>query len=68
MFNSDWNNDTERKKHAFFVEQSDWLQNSIGKTWIQTGLPYYKVCHEFVQQLVGADMVRQNFIVLPFDM
>ncbi|CAO2193859.1 unnamed protein product [Urochloa humidicola] len=55
MFNSGWNEKNEMK-HAFYAEQSVWLCGR-GKDWIKTGEPYWRLCREVAQNLIGSDMV-----------
>lgn len=57
MFNSDWEKGNKEMKHAISAVHSEWVQK-IGKEWIQTGRPRWKLCHDFAQKLVGADMVK----------
>lgn len=58
MFNSEWDKDTENKKHAIAAETCLWLQQSVVKEWRQTGLPFHSVKHVLCQEFVEADMVR----------
>ena len=56
IFNSDWKKDTNEMKHALLDVNCQWLR-MIGKAWVQTGVPWWRLCHKSAQELVGADMV-----------
>lgn len=56
MFNSDWMKNKEMK-HAISAVQGEWVRN-IGKEWLKTSRPWWKLCHDVAQKLVGADMVK----------
>nr|XP_034569925.1 ubiquitin-like-specific protease 1A [Setaria viridis] len=54
-FNSDWNKGNEMK-HALYDGICQWLRR-IGQAWIKTGVPWWRLCRHFIQNLVGHDMV-----------
>ena len=57
MLNSEWDKDTENKKHAIAAETCQWLQLIVAEDRRKTGLPYHYWKSVF-KQLVEADMVR----------
>lgn len=52
LLNSRWKND----KRAISAVSSDWLKG-VGQQWLKDGLPWWKLCHQFAQELVGAELV-----------
>ncbi|CAN6303480.1 unnamed protein product [Urochloa humidicola] len=56
MLNSEWTKKNEDMKHALYASQGQWLRG-IGKEWINTGVPYWRLSRSIAQNLVGAEMV-----------
>ncbi|CAL4888570.1 unnamed protein product [Urochloa decumbens] len=56
MLNSDRKNNNAEMKHAVSDAQCQWICK-VGRAWIKSGRPRWRLCLELAQELLGADMV-----------
>ncbi|CAL4992858.1 unnamed protein product [Urochloa decumbens] len=56
MLNSDRKNNNAEMKHAVSDAQCQWICK-VGRAWIKSGRPHWRLYLELAQELLGADMV-----------